>query len=88
MVMQGRHGKGVVYVWAAGNGGRNFDSCAADGFSSSIYTISVGAADEYGREADFDEQCSSKMAVTYAHNSYAYPSPSDSWKAYKQVVIL
>lgn len=84
---QGRGGKGVVYVWAAGNGGLNYDSCAADGFSSSIYTISIGSADELGRQADFDEECSSKMAVTYSYNSYAYPSPSDSWTAYRQVVM-
>ena len=86
--MQGRHGKGAIYVWAAGNGGRNFDSCAADGFSSSIYTISVGAANEHGRQASFDEQCSSKMAVVFAHNSYTYPSPTDSWEAYRQVVKI
>ena len=84
--LQGRNGKGVIYVWAAGNGGLNHDSCAADGFSSSIYTISIGSADEYGRQADFDESCSSKMAVTYSYNSYTYPAPSDSWKAYRQVV--
>ena len=84
----GSQWKGAIYVWAAGNGGSNFDSCAADGFSSSIYTISVGAADEHGREAYFDEQCSSKMAVAYAHNSYAFPSPTDSWKAYRQVVSI
>ena len=84
--LQGRNGKGAIYVWAAGNGGRNFDSCAADGFSSNIYTISVGAADEHGSQAPFDEQCSSKMAVVYVHNSFTYPSPTDSWEAYRQVV--
>ena len=88
VIAQGRNGKGAIYVWAAGNGGHNFDSCAADGFSSSIYTISVGAADERGRQASFDEQCSSKMAVAYAHNSYTFPSPTDTWKAYRQVVIM
>ena len=76
----------MVYVWAAGNGGLNYDSCAADGFSSSIYTISIGSADEKGREASFDEQCSSKMAVTYSYNSYTFPAQSDSWSAYRQVV--
>ena len=30
--IQGRSQKGSIYVWAAGNGGKNYDSCAADGF--------------------------------------------------------
>ena len=35
-------------MWAAGNGGSFFDSCAADGYVLSIYTIPVGAADQSG----------------------------------------
>ena len=66
---QGRGGKGNIYVWAAGNGGRYFDSCAADGYVSSIYTIAVGSADQRGRQADYDEDCSAKMAVTFSYNS-------------------
>ena len=41
------------------------DDCAADGYASSMYTISVGAIQENGRPADFDEPCSAKMVVTY-----------------------
>ena len=67
--MQGRGGKGTIYVWAAGNGGQYFDSCAADGYTSSIYTIGVGSADQNGRQADYDEDCSAKMAVTFSYNS-------------------
>ena len=68
--MQGRGGKGNVYVWASGNGGQYFDSCAADGFISSIYSIGVGSADERGRQAYYDEDCSAKMAVTFSYNSH------------------
>ena len=56
-------------MWAAGNGGDHHDSCAADGFVNSIYTIAVGSVDQDGRQADYDEDCSAKMAVTFSYNS-------------------
>ena len=59
-------------MWASGNGGRNYDSCAADGYASSIYTIAVGSADPMGKEAYYDEQCSGKMAVTFSYSSQNY----------------
>ena len=69
--MQGRNGKGNIYVWAAGNGGYSGDSCVADGYITSIYTIGVGAANDIGEPARYDEQCSAKMVVTYNTNSYS-----------------
>ena len=84
-LLQGRGGKGNIYVWAAGNGGTYHDSCAADGYSSSIYTISVGSADQNGRQADYDEDCSAKMAVTFSYNSDTFPGADDTWDPYKQV---
>ena len=66
---QGRNGKGSIYVWAAGNGGHNQDSCATDGYASSIYTIAVGSVDQHGHRAYYDEVCTSKMAVTFNHNT-------------------
>ena len=83
---QGRDGKGSIYVWAAGNGGSYFDSCAADGYASSIYTIAVGSADEDGRQADYDENCAGKMAVTFSYNSATFPGANDNWDAHDQVV--
>ena len=56
-------------MWAAGNGGARGDSCAADGYVNSIYTIAVGSADEGGSAAYFDEQCSAKLIVTFNHDS-------------------
>ena len=67
--MQGRNGKGNIYVWAAGNGGYSNDSCAADGYITNIYTIAVGAANDIGDPARYDEQCSAKMVVTFNANS-------------------
>ena len=72
--IQGRGGKGSIYVWAAGNGGWNYDSCAADGYSSSIYTIAMGSADQSGGQAGYDEQCAAKMAVTFSLNSNIFGS--------------
>ncbi len=83
---QGRNGKGSIYVWAAGNGGWSHDSCAADGYSASIYTISVGSADQTGGQAAYDENCPAKMAVTFSYNSDTFPGPGDTWDPYKQVV--
>eukprot|EP00731_Ephydatia_muelleri_P010782 Em0005g1368a len=66
----GRGGRGSIYVWAAGNGGQNFDSCAADGYVNSIYTIPIGAASSTGEPAYYDEPCSGKMAVAFVDNPY------------------
>lgn len=67
--LQGRNGLGSIYVFSSGNGGQDDDSCAADGYASNRYTISVGSADQAGRQAFYDEDCSGKMAVTYSYNS-------------------
>lgn len=57
-----------IYVWAAGNGGKD-DNCAADGYVCSIYTIGIGAATSSGSAASFDEECSCKMATTFVEDS-------------------
>ena len=68
--VQGRQGKGSIYVWASGNGGEYNDSCATDGYSSSIYTISIGSAAGDGTQSYYDEECSGKMAVAFVDNPY------------------
>ena len=70
---QGRRGKGSIFVFASGNGGRNDDTCAADGYIQSIYTIAIGALLSDGRPTDYDERCSAKMASTFVN--YA-PNPA------------
>lgn len=62
--MQGRDGKGSIFVWANGNGGTE-DDCGADGYSTSIYTISVGAIGVAGEQSYYDEECSAKMATAF-----------------------
>ena len=40
-VQRGRGGLGSVFVWASGNGGKFQDNCNCDGYTTSIYTLSV-----------------------------------------------
>jgi hypothetical protein len=63
---EGRGGLGTIYTFAAGNGGDCDDSCAADGYASSIYTIGVGAINRDGTPPFYDERCSSKLAGAFA----------------------
>jgi len=63
--LQGRNGKGAIYVWATGNGGHSLDDCSADGYTSSIYTLSVGSISPGGFCTYYDEKCPSTMAVVY-----------------------
>lgn len=61
--LQGRSGRGNIYVWATGNGGFKEDDCNADGYASSIYTLSVGSITDKGRRPYFTENCTSTLAV-------------------------
>ena len=36
-VKKGRNGKGSIFVWAAGTGGKHFDECNCDGYVTSRY---------------------------------------------------
>ena len=69
-------------MFASGNGGSNGDSCAADGYVNSIYTMAVGSADHNGKQAFYDEACTAKIAVTYSFNSKTF----DNTYAFEQLV--
>lgn len=45
---QGRNGRGSIFVWASGNGGRHTDSCNCDGYTNSIFTLSISSATQGG----------------------------------------
>ncbi|XP_043214321.1 neuroendocrine convertase 1-like isoform X2 [Amphibalanus amphitrite] len=65
-IEEGRQGRGVILVWASGNGGGAADdNCACDGYASSPFTLSVGSVDQEGRMPWYGEICSSTLAVTY-----------------------
>ncbi len=40
-VMNGRKKLGSIFVWASGNGGRKVDNCNCDGYTNSVYTLSI-----------------------------------------------
>ena len=64
-LVEGRGGKGNIYVWATGNGGLTDDDCNCDGYTTSIYTVSVGCIGDHGLSAYYTELCSSTLAVTF-----------------------
>ncbi|CAH0718190.1 unnamed protein product, partial [Brenthis ino] len=65
-VTSGRRGKGSIFVWASGNGGRHTDSCNCDGYTNSIFTLSISSATQGGYKPWYLEECSSTLASTYS----------------------
>lgn len=68
-VMHGRNGLGSIFVWASGNGGRDHDNCNCDGYTNSIWTLSISSATENGLVPWYSEACSSTLATTYSSGS-------------------
>ena len=68
-VQNGRQGKGTIYVFAAGNGAGSGDNCNFDGYTNSIYSITVGAIDRKGLHPYYSEKCSAQLVVTYSSGS-------------------
>lgn len=64
--LQGRGGLGSIFVWASGNGGREKDSCNCDGYTNSIYTLSISSSTQTGKVPWYSEACSSTLATTYS----------------------
>ena len=71
----GRGGRGSIFVWASGNGGRKVDNCNCDGYTNSIFTLSISSASQGGRKPWYLEECSSTLATTYSSGT---PSHDDS----------
>ena len=68
-IQNGRQGKGTIYVFAAGNGARSGDNCNFDGYTNSIYSITIGAIDRKGLHPYYSEECSAQLVVTYSSGS-------------------
>lgn len=64
--LSGRGGKGNIFVWASGNGGRYDDNCNCDGYTNSIYTISISSTSEQEKIPWYSEFCVSTLASTYS----------------------
>jgi len=76
-MLQGRGGKGSIFVWATGNGGSVGDDCSCDGYVSSIYTLSVGCISDHGLSTYFSEVCPSTIAVVFTGGSHNMPGAED-----------
>jgi len=79
-IEEGRDGKGAVYVFASGNGGLHGDNCNYDGYTNSIYSITVGAIDHKGLHPPYSESCSAVLVVTYSSGSGEHIHTTDIHK--------
>ena len=64
--LSGRGGKGNIFIWASGNGGRSYDNCNCDGYTNSIYTITISSTSEQEEIPWYSEYCVSTLASTYS----------------------
>ncbi|KAG2200660.1 hypothetical protein INT47_005816 [Mucor saturninus] len=76
-IKNGREGKGSIYVFATGNGAVSGDNCNFDGYTNSIYTITVGAIDHLNEHPPYSESCSAQLVVTYSSGSGQYIHTTD-----------
>ncbi|KAI0978025.1 hypothetical protein GJ496_010042 [Pomphorhynchus laevis] len=68
-IKKGRLGKGSIFVWASGNGGREDDNCNCDGYANSIYTITVSSVTESGNVPWYAETCSATLVSAFSSGS-------------------
>ncbi len=84
-VMNGRGGKGSIYVWAGGNGnnpqcdGSNpceeqNDNSNYDGYANSRYVIAVAASTNYGTHSDYSEK-GANILVNAPSSGYPLTQP-------------
>lgn len=64
--IQGRNGKGSVYVFASGNGGLHHDNCAADGYIGNIHALAISSATMEGKAPVYAERCAGVVATAYS----------------------
>ncbi|KAG8927766.1 pheromone processing endoprotease [Tulasnella sp. 418] len=68
-IEKGRGGKGSIFVFASGNGGGSDDQCNFDGYTNSIYSVTVSAVDSKGGHPTYSEACAANMIVAYSSGS-------------------
>ncbi|KAI9486635.1 MAG: peptidase S8/S53 domain-containing protein [Benjaminiella poitrasii] len=76
-IQNGRNGSGSIFVFASGNGGAYEDNCNFDGYTNSLYTITVGAIDRLGNHPYYSEKCAAQLVVTYSSGSGGYIYTTD-----------
>ncbi|KAJ7137679.1 peptidase S8/S53 domain-containing protein [Mycena epipterygia] len=65
----GRGGKGSIFVFASGNGAASGDQCNFDGYTNSIYSVTVSAVDHKGSRPYYSEACTANMIAAYSSGS-------------------
>lgn len=68
-IENGRGGKGSIFVFASGNGASSGDQCNFDGYTNSIFSVTIGAVDYKGLHPYYSEACAANMVVTYSSGS-------------------
>ncbi|PWN50622.1 hypothetical protein IE53DRAFT_379599 [Violaceomyces palustris] len=68
-VQNGRDGKGSIFVFAGGNGGASDDQCNFDGYTNSIYSMTIAAVDREGLHPYYSEMCSANLATGWSSGS-------------------
>lgn len=68
-INEGRDGKGSIFVFASGNGGRQDDQCNFDGYTNSIYSVTVSSVDYKGLHPSYSEACAANMISAYSSGS-------------------
>lgn len=68
-VQNGRGGKGSLYVFASGNGAAHGDQCNFDGYTNSIYSVTIAAIDFKGLHPLYSEACAANLLVAYSSGS-------------------
>lgn len=70
-IENGRDGKGSVFVFASGNGANSGDQCNFDGYTNSIYSVTVSAVDSAGQHPYYSEPCAANMIVAYSSGGHS-----------------
>ncbi|KAJ6624494.1 peptidase S8/S53 domain-containing protein [Mycena sp. CBHHK59/15] len=68
-INEGRGGKGSIFVFASGNGASYGDQCNFDGYTNSIYSVTVSAVDHKGLRPYYSEACTANMVAAYSSGS-------------------
>ncbi|KAJ3515083.1 hypothetical protein NLJ89_g1980 [Agrocybe chaxingu] len=79
-INNGRGGKGSIFVFASGNGAGHGDQCNFDGYTNSIYSITVSAVDYKGLHPYYSETCAANMIVAYSSGSGRHIVTTDKGK--------
>ncbi|EDR09349.1 uncharacterized protein LACBIDRAFT_248825 [Laccaria bicolor S238N-H82] len=79
-INNGRQGKGSIFVFASGNGGGYGDQCNFDGYTNSIYSVTVSSVDHKGLHPYYSEACAANMIVAYSSGDGEYIVTTDRGK--------